>query len=305
MRKLKSILFLVVLAILSALAPTLALAQIDLEARGLITSEKYELKEISTFQDILRQFYNESPDRNIVLFIHGRDEEPSKEFRLLSTLEDRYHVKMIMLRWPSWTNFFSRPVKNAQDTSEELSDIFWQLKDYKQANAHEFRNRKVSVIFYSMGNIILETFTKFNTDSFNSEDGEKLFSNLSLVSADVGLYNHKEWLNRVDFAQNKYVFMNHSDIVLNSSKILDPRYHRLGLGFNAIRRLINDEKEFLADNVNYLDLSGLLLTQHAYYSSSNKKLIEIFTPIFQGDDLDLSRVSASVKNKAGINYLSR
>lgn len=305
MRKLKSILFLVVLAILSTFAPTLALAQIDLDARGLITSEKYELKEISAFQDILHQFYNESPDRNIVLFIHGRDEEPSKEFRLLSTLEDRYHVKMIMLRWPSWTNFFSRPVKNAQDTSEELSDIFWQLKDYKETNPNEFNHRKVSVIFYSMGNIVLETFAKYNTDSFNSDDGEKLFSNLSLISADVGLYNHKEWLNRVDFAENKYVFMNHSDIVLNSSKILDPRYHRLGLGFNALRRLINDEKEFLADNVNYVDLSGLLLTQHAYYSSSNKKLVEVFAPIFQGDYLDLTRVSASVKNKAGINYLSR
>lgn len=301
MRKLKSILFLVVLAIL----PSLALAEIDLKSRGLITSEKYELKEISTFQDILHQFYNEYPDRNVVLFIHGRDEEPSKEFRLLSTLEDRYHVKMIMLRWPSWSNFFSRPVKNAQETSEELTDIFWQLKDYKSANPHEFRSRKISALFYSMGNIVLETFAKYNTDSFNGDGGDKLFSNLSLVSADVGLYNHKGWLNQIDFAENKYVFMNNSDIVLNSSKILDPKSHRLGLGFNAIRRLINNEKEYLAENVNYLDLSGLLLAQHAYYSSSNKKLVEIFTPIFQGNYLDLSKLSAGLKPRAGINYLSR
>ena len=37
-------------------------------------------------------------------------------------------------------------------------------------------------------------------DSLNGLRGEKLFDNIALIGADVGLYNHKDWLNEIDFA---------------------------------------------------------------------------------------------------------
>lgn len=285
-----------------------AFAQFDLEQTGLITSKSYELRPVSDMEEILNEFQSESPDKHILVYIHGRGRDATKEFEMLKSLEKRQNVRIVMFRWPSWSSLITRPVDKAQNASVDLREVFYSLKHYKDDNPEIFHNKKVSLFLHSMGNIVLEEFTRFKFANDLNSPRLKLFNNIALLGADVGLYNHREWLSKVNFADRKYVAMNNQDIVLNLSNLLDfknkePIFMRLGLGFDKWQERKYDIPSYLDKSTVYIDLSRSLRLDHRYFDSQKPKMSEIFGPMMEGEPLDFDLLRLTRRFENGINYL--
>lgn len=306
MNKIKHLIIVILFSIISLNA----FADIDLHSIGLVTTDEFTLREVTELEEILTEIHREAPAKDLLFYIHGRGRDINDEYKMIKSLEKRYDIRVILFRWPSWSSLLTRPVRNAEESSREFAEVLYQLRDLKESQSHLFKNKKMSMFFHSMGNIVLESFMRERYgDSLNGLSGEKLFDNIALIGADVGLYNHRDWLNEIDFAHRKYVAMNNKDIVLQLSNLLDwkngePILYRLGLGFD--KRHVKSKMDiplYLDPDAVYIDLSRSLALDHRYFDSKKVKMVQIFGPMITGNEVDFSQISLEHKVEYGINYL--
>ncbi len=254
---------------------------------ALYTSESETPHAISEMGDILEKFTKESPDKNIVFYVHGRNHYMEKEWDKLSVLESSYNVKVVMLHWDAWSSFLSRAVANADLTAEPLAQSFVEIRNFKDTHRDFFAYHSINLLCHSMGNLVLKDFTEkfIDQDQYNLET--PLFENYISASADVPLVDHRLWLSRFNLAKNKNVVMNNRDIVLLLSYVLDlkdkdPFHYRLGLGFDNYPGKRDDIKTKLVPEATYIDLSGVLGSQHGYYMPKTPVMQNVFSKLLNG-----------------------
>ncbi|MGZ3807996.1 MAG: alpha/beta hydrolase [Bacteriovorax sp.] len=254
---------------------------------ALYTAESKSPLQIYEMQEILERFTRESPDKNILFYVHGRNHHMEREWDKLPIIENSYNVKVVMLHWDAWSSLLSRAVANAEITAEPLSEAFKEIRDFKESHREFFTNHKISLLCHSMGNLVLKNFTEkyIDSDAYNSDS--PLFENFMGVSADVPLIDHRTWLSRFNLARNKHIIMNNRDIVLLLSYGLDlkdrnPLQYRLGLGFDNFPGKKDHIKEKLVSDVSYVDLSGVLESQHGYFMPKTPVMMNIFLKLTNG-----------------------
>lgn len=257
---------------------------------GIYTKDEFVLRQPAQTAEIMDQFQKEAPEKNIIIYIHGRGRAIDEKWATLKGLEEKYNAKMIMFHWQSWSSMTSRPTDKASDSTVELTEVFKQIKEYKEANPEIFRHKKISLLTHSMGNVVFRDYveTRYKHD-LNDPAGHPLFNSWVSVGADVGLTDHKDWVASIDFVGKKYITMNDSDIVLRASYMLDlkafkPQYYKLGLGFRNLHLTKKMIGKYTSPDTTYIDLSKALSRDHRYFDSTEPLMLKVFDPILNGED---------------------
>lgn len=226
--------------------------------------------------------------RKIILYVHGRGEYPEKAFDedILKRLEAEYNAEVLMFTWPSWLGRNTLPDKNAEQASQYLAKALNIFNEYKQNNRARMNNLRVTLIAHSVGNRLLKGVLEDYSGGLESG----LFSSVILSAPDVALDGHTQWLSKLDFAKNSYVFSNCNDPVLNSS-----RKERNQTILGQQLTLDNETRIKLADNATYIVVDNASQA-HRYFISGGRTafLARVFEGIMndQQDPLDNNAVQA-------------
>lgn len=247
-------------------------AQVSFHVSGAPT--KHQIEDVPR---LLENMLEENPDKDIFFYVHGRSRTLEKELRRSKQIEENYNVKVLMLHWESWSSTITRPTDNAKNAGLELSKAITYLKMFKDKHAEVFEDKKLFVLFHSMGNLILKSYVE---NHFNEQLNEKFFDAVILNAPDTPYKSHRDWLKKVFLSENSFVIMNKNDFVLNASKLLDINFRhmfddRLGLG---IKFYFHHEK-ILSPNVLYFDLTKTSGGEHAHFVSQRPEVKKIFNYI--------------------------
>lgn len=285
----------------STFVPAMSAEYID--GIGLFTKEEFQLKPIKEATEILEQFQKESPEKNVIIYVHGRGKKTSEEWANLAFMEKEFKARILMFHWQSWGgSAVVRPTEAAAEAATDLSEVFKQIKAYKESNPEIFANKKITLLAHSMGNVVFKDYMeKFYKGDLNDLNGKPLFDSFVSTGADVGLTNHKEWLSRVDFAKKKFVTINNRDIVLTLSYMLDlkglkPKYYKLGLGFRNLRITKKMIADLTVPDTKYIDLSKSLRSDHRYFEPETELLTSVFKPLLNGEDFDPESLGVKYKH---------
>lgn len=273
---------------------------------GLYTSDSLTPYTVSDMSEILERFVSENPDKNILFYVHGRNQHVEKEWKKLRTIESTYNVKAVMLHWDAWSSLLSRATENAEIAAGALGDAFREIRDFKDHHRDYFENHKISLLCHSMGNLVLKNFVEYYYDEYQYKPESPLFENYMGVSADVPLKDHREWLAKFNLAKNKNIVMNNRDIVLLLSYTLDlkerdPSHYKLGLGLDNFPGKKDQIKSKLVHDVTYIDLSGVLESQHGYFLPKTPVMKTIFSKLTNGMPF---HIEESEKKKLKINLIN-
>jgi len=200
-------------------------------------------------------------DKPVILFVHGRGEEPNKSLRLkgglivegraVHKLESGYNANVLMFNWNSkrggwWFGFKDRelPLSKMPEASKAFNQLLEGIKLYRKNNP---QSRPIALIVHSMGNIVIETMIN-NNGGWIDNGGEPLFSNIVLSSSDANDIGHAAWVEKISSSENVYVTINADDHILNKSTDQRP------VGAAALGLEPGDE---LASRTIYIDVTKL------------------------------------------------
>ena len=198
----------------------------------------------------------------IVLFVHGRGDEPGKslegtgfilrsidiEGRAVAKLE-AYGTRVVMFSWDSKRGGFKldfndrkRPRENVPEASRRLGKVLASFRNWSAARpAHP----PVVLLVHSMGSLVLQKC--LDDGLWPVGDGTRLFSAVILTAADADDIGHDAWLRKLPHDEAVYVTLNPGDHILK-----DSTEHRPA-GAAALGRGMRPGMP-LAPNATYVDL---------------------------------------------------
>lgn len=259
----------------------------DMGENGFYITNDMTTYQSSDVQTLLDKLTTESPDKNILFYIHGRSRTLLKEWNNINTVEKTYNVRVLMLHWESWNSALDRPVENTLDGAIDLADGLREIHLYKANNASKFKEKKLLMLFHSMGNIVLMNMLK---KTKNIIQDPNFFDSIILSGADTPFTGHRKWLESLNMSKNVFVVMNKMDGVLLASMAHDylelnpwtKNDDRLGLGRGIENYLFFNFK--LAQNARYFDITALSGNDHRHYLSANREVEDLFHFMFQERD---------------------
>ncbi len=201
--------------------------------------------------------------KNLLFFVHGRGQHPEKGLNLILEMEKRYDLKVVMFHWDSWIDVVTRPVESAINSSGDLRLLFILLDNYRRTHSQLIGDKKISLLAHSMGNLVVKYFVK---NYFVSQLSPQLFDSFILNAADTKAKFHKNWLEKIYFANQIFVVMNKHDRILLASKASD--FVNYGILFSSrLGRKIEARGKYysLVDGVYYIDLSNLVGKGHRHF----------------------------------------
>lgn len=232
----------------------------------LYTSDQVGFR-IDEAEKALHKVFSES--KPVVLFIHGRGDEPKKsldktgfivssfgvEGQAVKKLESQYGVKVLMFSWDSKRGGFGpiglkdrkRPLSKMAESAKALNLVLEKVKVYR-GGVSPF---PFMLHAHSMGTIVLETLVEAKS-AWVSE--RPVFSSVLLTSADADNLGHATWISKIASVERVWVTINKDDNVLEDSKKSrkDPKAVALGLNTGPD----------LAGNAIYVDITGLSSKQN-------------------------------------------
>ena len=161
----------------------------------------------------LRQFAD-GDDRPIVLFVHGRGDEPQKSIarNALASIEAHHDVRVLMFTWDSHC-LVCRPVDRAAAAAPDLAQLLAAVADARRNGAAP--DNKLILLTHSMGSIVLERAV---TDGRFGELPDRMFDSIVLAASDSDADGHADWLRRASrLAPATYVMVNPRDWILSLS----------------------------------------------------------------------------------------
>ncbi len=193
-------------------------------------SHAYAVKDLSLALDAVRK-----AGKPIVLFIHGRGDEPGKSLRAkknllglgsaVSMLEDQYGTAVLMFNWDSKGASMkdrSRPLGNMTAAAEGLHAVILELQSYYSRDPSM---KPVVLLAHSMGTIVVQRYV----EKYGWPAG-RIFANVLFTSADADNLEHAKWVERISAVERVYITINPRDKMLSGSSALRPSGSRaLGL----------------------------------------------------------------------------
>ncbi|MEA2344932.1 MAG: hypothetical protein QOF63_3101 [Thermoanaerobaculia bacterium] len=223
----------------------------------------------------------------VVLFVHGRGNEPKKslfggtlvEGKAVSKLEE-YGVKVVLFSWDSKAeSLFGRkvPLSHMPDASMRLSQVIDALTSSIGAmeQAH-VQHPPITLLAHSMGTIVVQTYAQ-DDHTWKTPGGRPLFTNVILSSPDADDVGHAGWVDKIASVEPVFITVNPSDPTLKDSK--DARVspaHALGL----------DPGNMLAAKATYVHIDE---QKHEIFTktASHPEISTFFADLFQGQEPNL------------------
>lgn len=269
-------------------------------------AEKFKFTEVAKALD--KVFAADLP---VVLFIHGRGNEPQKsliggtfvEGNAVKKLEEQYKIKVLLFNWNSKAASMydrSAPLSHMTEAADSLKKVLTEFENYfnRPENKNKKTAKKITLLVHSMGSIVLQTYVQKNAPL---EKNQALFSQILLTSPDAANIQHAEWLSKISEVENVFISINKNDDVLEKST--DGRKAaEKALGLHPVQPY--------SVKTTYLDLTGLgdapnkATGAHEIFNKEKMKnqvyLCQIFDQLLTGRKPDLGAATIATKHS---NYL--
>ncbi|MEQ1724078.1 MAG: alpha/beta hydrolase [Pseudobdellovibrio sp.] len=164
-----------------------------------------------------------SYNQPVLLFVHGRGNEPNKslvsgtfvEGGAVRKLETQYKVRVLMFNWESKAFMYDRsaPLSRMPAAGESLKKVLTSLKNYLALPQNQ--SKKLTMLAHSMGSIVVQTMVQ--QQGGWPVASRPLFSQVVLTSPDADNVKHWEWLNDVSQNEKVFVTINRDDDILEKS----------------------------------------------------------------------------------------
>lgn len=225
-----------------------------------------------------------STGKPVVVFIHGRGNEPNKsldkatfvEGGAVRKIEEYYNATVLMFNWDSQAFLYDRtkPLSKMKRSADSLAVVLSKMWAYFQARP---KLKRPSLIAHSMGSIVVETYVK--KYGWFPQANSALFSKIFFTSPDADNLNHWVWLTEIGHNEKVYLSINKNDDILEKSN--DERDN--GAKPLGLRPVLP-----YAENITYLDVTSIGGGMHEAFNKSNMKsqvyFCQIFDRIIKGSD---------------------
>lgn len=251
--------------------------------------------------------------RNLVLFVHGFNNNVEAVLDRAQRLEDNYGVEVVPFSWPADGGGVSGALSYKSDKRDARAsagavyrflvkaraylDMFnAQLIERIHAKAvvkhpHNIEARqiylatemqkgcpfKVTLLLHSMGNYLFKQIQK--SEIF--DDHHMLCDNVVLAAADTNNHGHAEWVERIRCRGRVFVTINEDDFALRASRIKGGQEQRARLGHYL--------HHLNAQDAHYVNLTDAPKVggDHAYFegkpvASANSNLHRFFREALNG-----------------------
>jgi len=261
--------------------------------------------------------------RNLLLFVHGYNNDMTDILNRAERLEQNYNVEVITFSWPANGGGLHGVLSYKSDKRDALASVgaFNRVLEKLETLVSEFHAQfvmdlearaetrftdnaaawdryftkevkkrcpfTVNLMLHSMGNYLYKHLLK---SSIYSGD-RLLFDNVVMVAADTNNENHAEWVDRIQYRNRLYITINENDGALKASRLKMGEQQRARLG-HYLRRL--DSRV-----ATYMDLTEQphVGDSHAYFEDkplNNRKVQDFFTAALNGEVAEkASRYDAS------------
>lgn len=181
-----------------------------------------------------------SAKRTIVLYVHGRGNEPKKSFGdtlftsgfVLEKLEQQ-GVWVLGFTWPSkiaWAQLCDRPVAEAKRSATEFQTLLDDIEVHRKAHRGYWQGRRLVLLAHSMGNILVGQAL---SDEDTARKTSRVFDTVILSAADSPVVGHAVWQAKMT-AGKTYVLSNPNDRFLLRSMRCEGAKAEPRLGLNKI-----------------------------------------------------------------------
>jgi hypothetical protein len=190
--------------------------------------------------------------RPLVLFIHGRGDEPRKSLRkkksifglgsAVAMLETQYGARVVMFNWNAKSSGKDRktPLSHMVNAVDALHEALGEFRTYYDGNPSQ---RPFVLLAHSMGTIVLQRYV----EHYGWIDGRRLFAAVLLTSADADNVGHTHWVEKISAIENVFITVNPADKTLMKSMDQRPA-NMLPLG--------RDPGELLAKGARYVEIGA-------------------------------------------------
>lgn len=167
----------------------------------------------------------------VVLFVHGRGDEPGKSLQGGDLVEgeavrklEEYGTKVVLFSWDSKKGggIFQpfdrdRPLANTPEGARRFAGVIEKLdQSLAQLAASGRRPPPLTLLAQSMGTIVLQKYV--DTVGWRPPAGQARFNRVVLSSADADNLGHAAWVDKIASVERVFVTVNPSDSVLKRSK---------------------------------------------------------------------------------------
>lgn len=260
---------------------------------------------------------SQSKGRNLLLFIHGFNNDMKAVLERAHTIEQLYNVEVLAFSWPAngggiegvaSYKIDKRDAKASigaldrvleyvqrmlQQFNQHAIDLVRKEAEKKYPHDTEKQNRYIATVvdkscpftvnamFHSMGNYLYKHLLL----SSSSEGTELIFDNVILAAADANNPEHALWVDRIRCRNRVYITINEDDKALSVSRMKtgDEQLARLG---HYLYGLDSQQGVY----VNFTDVRGVR-DSHAYFEGttikSNPKIKSFFNGAFNGRRAEL------------------
>lgn len=214
-------------------------------------------------------------EKDFLILVDGHGKTFGQAMERGFELTDRFNINMIVFDWPTDYLAVRKTVQNASEVSVSFVKAMRRLEDFHRTC---FGSSAVSVLFHSMGNIILK---EVSSSRLLDKMPGKLFSNIIINAAAVKQRNHSKWVEKLNIQKRIYITMNERDFNLRGAAILRMA-EQLGLG--------NHNKS--AGNAFYVNFSDLLTMEHNLFlgrsqlEKTNPEVFNFYDLAFHGKGVD-------------------
>lgn len=200
--------------------------------------------------------------RNLVVFVHGFNNDMKAVLERAETLQRNYDVEVLAFSWPANGGGAKGVISYKSDKRDALASVgaldrtFGKIDELlrrehaehvarveAEANerfsddaaawdrffstaAHDYCPFSVTLLAHSMGNYLLKHLTKSSV----YRGGLSLFDNVLLVAADTNSDGHAEWVDRLSARRRVFITINEDDSALRASRLKMGEAQRARLG---------------------------------------------------------------------------
>jgi len=224
--------------------------------------------------------------RSCVLYVHGHNKTFKDSLEQASTIENRYHVDVILFSWPSFKEHPQGNTEQEKKIGAYLSartiaespagefDRFLQLCSGMPRSPASASSHTVNLFCHSMGNYLLQNYVE--SQAFEGFESKGL-SNVVVCQADVNCTDHQLWLRKlIDTGPAVHVTVNQRD-------------NRLALAQNVLNstRLGNTRPGAASPGITYVDVTDgrSIGSEHTIWSEEvdNDAVRAFFASVLNGE----------------------
>jgi hypothetical protein len=235
--------------------------------------------------------------RDIVVYTEGMGKIFTTNVERALLMRSQYNVNVIMFDYAS-INTTYKPARNfkfARTNARLSAPHYYRLLRVIQRARREkedwMQQVKVSTFCHSMGNIILMEMMK--GQDYQQLNNEPFIDNVVINAACVRSKGHKDWVEKIRFADKIYIHYNKSDWQLKGAHLL-----------TMAPQLGEKLKGPLAENASYINFRDQVGRQHSYFLNfpqneyrMTSEMRSYFGQLFSGNSAVLEEGKALAKKQ--------